>query len=375
MVADQQALPVATQQVAAVDAQQIEHDLGQLWRELAAEPGTQVNRVCMFNLVVVAPASAADRTLEMVLAVAGIHPCRALLLAVDESASAPALEASVTAACRLPTAGGTQVCGEVIRLLAHGSAAMRSIGVVTPLLLPDLPTYLWWALPGPAQNALFERLSPLAERIIVDTRQGGEAAVALLAATVSHYRTTDWSDLAWTTLTPWRELVAELFDPPEQLAMLPAIDRLTVTSAGSPAAALLFAGWLATQLDWQPADSAIGQDDDAAWQWRLRGPAGDIAVLGRTTSPQFSVVDGALLGADIHAHTAERSMRCRIVRTAETTVRVRTVVSGEPVQERVMQLEPERPETAIVQEVQQPVGDRILLAALATVAAVASRAG
>ena len=60
-------------------------------------------------------------------------------------------------------------------------------------------------------------------------------------------------DLAWLRSTPWRERVAAAFDSPRRRPELRRIAGVTVRHReDSLASGLLFCGWLASRLDWQP---------------------------------------------------------------------------------------------------------------------------
>ncbi len=60
-------------------------------------------------------------------------------------------------------------------------------------------------------------------------------------------------DLAWLRSTPWRERVAATFDPAAWRDELGRIDSVTVRHQSQSAiAGLLFCGWLASRLGWQP---------------------------------------------------------------------------------------------------------------------------
>jgi Glucose-6-phosphate dehydrogenase subunit len=60
-------------------------------------------------------------------------------------------------------------------------------------------------------------------------------------------------DLAWLRSTPWRERVASTFDPALWREELGRIDSVVVRhQAHSAIAGLLFCGWLAARLGWEP---------------------------------------------------------------------------------------------------------------------------
>ena len=80
-------------------------------------------------------------------------------------------------------------------------------------------------------------------------------------------------DLAWLRSTPWRERVASTFDPPQWREELGRISSVTVSHAPqSGVAGLLFCGWLAARLGWEPG-SLVARGRLAARQG-ARAPAG-----------------------------------------------------------------------------------------------------
>jgi glucose-6-phosphate dehydrogenase assembly protein OpcA len=62
-------------------------------------------------------------------------------------------------------------------------------------------------------------------------------------------------DLAWLRSTPWRERVAATFDPARLRRELGAISSVTVRHRpDSVVTGLLFCGWLASRLGWEPGN-------------------------------------------------------------------------------------------------------------------------
>lgn len=65
-------------------------------------------------------------------------------------------------------------------------------------------------------------------------------------------------DISWTVQAPWRDIVAQFFDPPDVRVYLDNVTRVTLEYAAgeedAPAnssQAYLFAGWLASRLGWR----------------------------------------------------------------------------------------------------------------------------
>jgi glucose-6-phosphate dehydrogenase assembly protein OpcA len=134
------------------------------------------------------------------------------------------------------------VCSEVVRL--RGPGRVGALAAMTrSLLLPDLPLVVLW-LDRPGWDHEDARgLLASATRIVVDSQRDPQALDALpqLVGRDTPYA----CDLSWTKITGWREVVAQLFDPPSHLELLPRLERIRVRYVeGSPSQARLMGGWL-----------------------------------------------------------------------------------------------------------------------------------
>ena len=122
--------------------------------------------------------------------------------------------------------------------------------IADPLVVSDLPTLLW----SPHGHAeVVDELLALSQSVLVDSVDLPEAQEAIERAFALSERAYV-VDLAWLRSTPWRERVAAAFDPPRLRPELHAIESLTIRHhPDSTVAALLFAGWLASRLQWEPS--------------------------------------------------------------------------------------------------------------------------
>jgi glucose-6-phosphate dehydrogenase assembly protein OpcA len=100
--------------------------------------------------------------------------------------------------------------------------------------------------------------------VIIDSSRFSDAANELLKVHDLIKQGLNIADLNWRRLSAWQELTAEAFDPPERRAALKEVDRVTLDyEKGNPAQALMFLGWLASRLQWQPVSlEAEGGDYD-----------------------------------------------------------------------------------------------------------------
>src|SRR4030065_67688 len=99
------------------------------------------------------------------------------------SPGAPLLQAALSAPCQIAPEGGKQVCSEQITLRASGPAVGELHSTVVPLLVPDLPVFLWWHEEPSLGSHLFQELLETSDRLIVDSADfAPESAASSLAA-------------------------------------------------------------------------------------------------------------------------------------------------------------------------------------------------
>src|SRR3989442_8278297 len=153
-----------------IDVGAIERDLTALWREASEEEDHGVIRSCILNLLIyVSNASEAAEMDELLTDITASHPSRAILI-VAEDDDEPKLEAQVTSRCTLPIGTRKQVCCEQVTITAAGSGLADVASAVAPLLLSDLPVYLWWRpVPRTQHKALFRKLADISDRVIIDS--------------------------------------------------------------------------------------------------------------------------------------------------------------------------------------------------------------
>lgn len=269
----------------------IEHDtsvsaiaahLARLWTDhpdgddpTITEKGLQHARASVLNLIVMVPDEVeAARVVETMIGLGVRHPSRAIVLAADPKAEGPALSAGITAHCHLGVDARAPVCYEVVVLTVRGEAAEHLAGVVAPLLIHDLPTHVWWPGDPPFADPIFDQLVEMSDRVVVDSDEFGDLLRGLRRLTTLRRRS-GLGDLGWRRLGWWQELTAEFFDAPRFRRYLPNLNRLAIqyavptarrrTRRAAPAAGgglqarvasplagpLLYAGWIASRLDWR----------------------------------------------------------------------------------------------------------------------------
>jgi glucose-6-phosphate dehydrogenase assembly protein OpcA len=322
------ALPSRSVNVAA-----IERELAQLWSE--PQPGSEqkpemVTRAVMSNVIIFAAAhDSTSVTPTEIAEIVQLHPCRILLLIADTERSDDQIEAHVSAHCHF-AGGGRQVVSEHITVSASGKATRRLPSAARSLLLGDLPTALWWAvpqMPPPMGGELFQELSLMVDQVIYESvgwldPVRGVVAVAEWAGSDLNEQVV--SDLQWRRLKLWRRFISQVLAPevlPEALQTVTEV-RLEHGPHGLPQSWLLI-GWLAARLGWKPNHGQVRPGVEITWQFQSeRGPVK--IVVRRLTEGAPGV-----LSADIRWKTPSGAGHARFTRPGPERLQV-SVNDSEP---------------------------------------------
>ena len=258
-----------------IDVTAIERELTSLWKQASEDEDHGVIRSSILNLLVyVAETSEAREIDDTLTEITASHPSRAILMIADQQAAGSRLEAHVTSKCTLPTATSKQVCCEQVTITAAGSGVAELPSAVPPLLMSDLPVYLWWrAVPRIRDKALFRKLADISDRVIIDSSLFNDPhrdVVSMASVLRDTPRWTAISDLNWARLTAWRALLAGFYDVQDYRPMLDQLDQLVIEYAPPstdraliPPRALLLVGWLASRLGWRAQAGAAKRTADS----------------------------------------------------------------------------------------------------------------
>ncbi|HVF87864.1 MAG TPA: glucose-6-phosphate dehydrogenase assembly protein OpcA [Pyrinomonadaceae bacterium] len=268
---------VALSTTKGIDVSKLERELSAMWAtatDSGAAGGARsgVTRACVLNLVACTTHYDDRGALDELLGeVIEHHPCRALVLITERDAPGARLDAYVSTRCQLSTKGAKQICGEQVTIEAAGRVVETAASAVAPLLIPDVPVFLWWKDIPQYDDKLFKKLVALADRVIVDSRsfdQPYEDLLHLAAAVNGRSKGIHFSDLNWGRLTAWRTLLAGFWDVPEYRPHLDNINRVHIayeqpheSFALVAVGTLLALGWLAAQLNWEIATSETAMED------------------------------------------------------------------------------------------------------------------
>jgi glucose-6-phosphate dehydrogenase assembly protein OpcA len=318
--------------VSAVDAAAIEKELAHVWRAAAeaskeGEGHGAVTRSCRWNLVIETEAPEQSSEAQQLIGEISLAlPSRAIVLCLEEPASADRhIDAAIATTCFL-AGQGKQVCTEQVLISARGSGVADVPAVVLALLVTDLPAGLFWngAL-GPLVDLVSHArgLVRNVDRLVIDSGDAPGVSQLLRLEGQLHAERggLSFTDLSWQRLSPWRSLVAHAFDG-AMLGLLGQLGevRITYASPGGrgdtapPPQPLLCVGWLMSRLGWRPlrAEAQGGSE----WAWTLARPdGGQVAVsVGQRRRDRREVAPGGIIEIELGSEKAGGG-RVQLLRT------------------------------------------------------------
>jgi glucose-6-phosphate dehydrogenase assembly protein OpcA len=305
-------------------------------------------RTSVLTLVAVAPRpELVDRTMAAVGTLAARHPSRAVILSPTDPDGPSRFVAHVTASCRLPERGRSEICTEEILIQVGGELAQHLASTVAPLLIHDLPVVLWWPDDVPFGRPDFRELADECDRLFIDSghfRGDGLARLTSMAAAVREGLVVH--DVSWMRLMLWRELLASCFDHPlltRELRQLRTI-RIDVARPGTDvrlSRAALFVGWLVSRLRLSVLEP-LWRGPDETWNARLHSRRHDISVAIRPVSVEYSGAarsTGSVVRAELVAERPDARTTVTITRQQDHLLATADW-NGAPIVRRASRLEP-----------------------------------
>jgi glucose-6-phosphate dehydrogenase assembly protein OpcA len=301
-----------------VDASKVERELTAMWAEMSAPEGegqhAGVVRACVLNLIVYAAngeeRAEADDLLETVVE---RHPCRAILIAAERESKEARLDAYASTRCQISTRGSKRICGEQITIEAAGAAVENVSTAVAPLLVPDVPVFLWWKDIPHEEDKLFDRLSAMADRVVIDSASFDRPHEDLLrlAEVLSTGGDLHLSDLNWGRLTSWRSLVASFWDVSDYRDSLAHVERVQIEYDPPDRAhesvapkALLALGWIVSCLGWDVTEDGHTLEGGGA-RFSLRDKEGREVEALLSATDDVAGRDGWITSLTISTHAGD----------------------------------------------------------------------
>jgi glucose-6-phosphate dehydrogenase assembly protein OpcA len=177
------------------------------------------------------------------------HPSRTVVLATGDGEAAGTSGFDAAVWVHAVEREGKSVCFEEVVLRVRGRARHHLDSVVEPFTLPEVPLVVWLParLPSPG-----DPLMAAANRVVVDSRAvAGEAGGDVLSRSATLARRLPVADLSWMRLTPWRSLLAGMFEGAVNRPFLDGVDQVEVSGNHGPR--FLLGGWLLRRLKLPPS--------------------------------------------------------------------------------------------------------------------------
>jgi glucose-6-phosphate dehydrogenase assembly protein OpcA len=303
--------PLVTRWTApSIEVARVRAELGRLWEAWTARYGEPVGiaqtghrdqvymRPSTVNLIaIVESEEEAARTADVLASLPDYSASRSIVLCRNAGGGDGPFGVRIAISERVLHRSSAPTRVEVITLSAPPGNDDLMASIASPLLVPDLPDVLYVPAEPFARNPLVQSLLDRSDGLLVDTveiERVGETLAFLSEVPATRSRL-GLGDLVWTRLRTWRDLVAQFYDQPAALASLEQIDEVRIVYAppdGSGrsglTAGLLFAGWLASRLEWRTPGELIPSGDAFRLTLRAggRGKSREVLLhLSAGTSP------------------------------------------------------------------------------------------
>jgi glucose-6-phosphate dehydrogenase assembly protein OpcA len=304
---------VSTRRWAAenVDVKTVAAEMSRLHTELTHEDmGDDEHprpRNCVMNLVIAVSDDQREEAAEKVVgAVAAGHPLRAIVLHSSAGEKA-GLDAEITAEAH-QLVWGTSVQLEQLTLKVRGDASEHIASLLEPLLIPDVPTYVWWTGTPPLGERGLRDALVVCDVLIVDSSHFSNKVDAFLDLAALADRLggrMGFVDLQWARQKAWRETLAQFFAPEERRHLLSGLQRVDIACVGEGRAnrvsGTLIGGWLMSLLGWRltPAVSVSSSGSEAI----LKGENGQTVQLTLRSATSHDMHHGMLCAVRFDGHS------------------------------------------------------------------------
>lgn len=221
-------------------------------------------RNCVMTLVAVAASDADERRAQRAaLAISAEHPSLAVVVREEPNVRAGRIDASI-AIHPLSASSASKAQCDIVSLRVPGASGEHLAALVDPLLISGVPTYLWWLDTPPFGTKELVDALRICDALVVDSSRFDRPYHSFLGladiALHSHKRL-GVADLQWARLAPWRETIAQLFDPKDRRPLMGGIAEMGIDyvgeGRGNRIAAALLIGWFASALGWK-VQRAVG---------------------------------------------------------------------------------------------------------------------
>jgi glucose-6-phosphate dehydrogenase assembly protein OpcA len=275
-----------------IEVSKIDQELKKLWQESQGS----ATRASLVNLAVYSEDTGSlNKNTQLMAKITENHACRAIVIEADCKANENRVEAWISAHCHVGRAGSKQVCSEQISFLLKGGCTTLLPSMVFSHLDSDLPFYLWWQ--EQFREPMDAQLWAWVDRVIYDSQCWADFNAQMRLVESAEQEANQrivLCDLNWTRLDSVRFALAQFFDHPASHHHFTAIKSVRIDFApGFRSTAVLFAGWLAAQLNWQ------SDKTDAANKLSFVSPLGRKIEIELSERPGEPIGEVAMATPDV----------------------------------------------------------------------------
>ncbi|MEP6753089.1 MAG: glucose-6-phosphate dehydrogenase assembly protein OpcA [Candidatus Dormiibacterota bacterium] len=279
-------------------------------------------RNCVMTLVAVATASGDEaRAQRASVAIATHHPHMAIVVSEELNVRTGRMDASIATHPLSPSSTVHAQC-EVVSLHVRGAAGEHLAALVDPLLLSGVPVYLWWLDTPPFGTSELLDAIRICDALVVDSARFDrphQSFLGLADLALSAHRQLGVADFQWARLEPWREVIAEFFEPKERRGHMARIGEVGIDyvaqGRGNRIAAALLVGWLASALGWKVRRAVGGPGGVVVAHFEAEGSR-QIEVAFRPVQKP-DLVQGEVIAIRIRGASSGRTFELTVQRDPE----------------------------------------------------------
>jgi glucose-6-phosphate dehydrogenase assembly protein OpcA len=192
------------------------------------------------------------------------HPAQGIVIREQAEEPVAGIEAFISTDVQRPPSSCATQC-ELVTMRVRGAAGQHLAGLIDPLTMSGVPTYLWWVGTPPFGKREVDDGVKVSDALIVDSsrfERPYHSFLGLSRLAANRHQRLGIGDLQWSRLRPWRETIAQFFSPAERRAFLNGISSVGIDYAGegrgNRIAAAVLTGWIASALGWKLQRAAAG---------------------------------------------------------------------------------------------------------------------
>jgi glucose-6-phosphate dehydrogenase assembly protein OpcA len=279
-------------------------------------------RNCVMTLVAVTTSEAEERRAQRACRlIAAQHPAQLIVIRDQPELRGGKIEASISTDVLRPESACAIQC-ELVTLRVRGVAGDHLAGLVDPLLVSGVPTFLWWVGTPPFGTPELADALRICDALVVDSARFEapfRSFLGLAEQASSRHRNLGVADFQWSRLRPWREAIAQFFTPEARRRFISGISEIgieyTGDGRGNRIGAALLSGWLASTLGWKLQKAAAGAGGVMVAHYAAEGWR-PVEVAFRSV-PKARLASGEVATARVGGASGGSTFRLSVMRDPE----------------------------------------------------------